>query len=209
MVIKPFINGPFSVNTFLLIDGNDAILIDPGAGIRPLLEEIKSLNLHFLAFFVTHPHVDHVDGVPFIRELFPDTPGYISNTGIGELQHIPLQARMFGVKNPGLISFENGLPSEGTLETGPFSIRFFSTPGHCPGSLSFIVNDNLFPGDALFSGTIGRTDLPGGDMTLLLDSIERKIFTLPEAMPVYPGHGTGTTVGYEKKHNPFFNHKSA
>ena len=203
MVINSFENGPFGVNTFLLTEGRDSILIDPGAGILPLLEKIKEQNLNLLSFLVTHPHIDHLDGVPLIRKIFPDTPGYISKDGASELSNIPYQARMFGVKNPGSLCFENELQAEGTLNIGPFSIRFCSTPGHCPGSLSYIVCGVLFPGDVLFRETVGRTDLQGGDTSLLFNSIKEKFFTLPDSMPVYPGHGPRTTIGHEKQYNPF------
>lgn len=205
MKIKPFTNGPFEMNTYLLTNGSEAILIDPGTGIIPLLGEIKTRDLTLVAVFVTHPHIDHLDGIPHITKIFPDVPRYIAKDAIPHLPGIHNQARMFGVRDPGTIEFTHTLSGDEIVTAGSFSLTCFSTPGHCIGSISFLAEGNLFPGDVLFRESIGRTDLPGGDITALRKSIEKKLFTLPDSTQVYPGHGDPTTIGYEKKHNPFFN----
>ena len=204
MTVKSFANGPFEVNTYLITDGNDALIIDPGAGILPLLGEIKKRELGIRAFLITHPHIDHLDGIPALKNLFPSVPGYIAKDAVPEISKVSLQARMFGVKDPGILHIENTIKSEEILHIGPFSIKPLSTPGHCPGSLSFLIDGSLFPGDVLFRGTVGRTDLPGGSMAILRKSIEKKLFTLPDETPVFPGHGEETTIGDEKRYNPFF-----
>lgn len=204
MTIKPFPNGPFEVNTYLVIEGNDALIIDPGAGILPLLGEIKKQGLSVCAFLITHPHIDHLDGIPFIRNLFPAVQGYIAEDAVSELSKVALQARMFGVKDPGSLHVENTIKAEQIFHLGPFEIKPMITPGHCPGSLSFLIGGNLFPGDVLFKETIGRTDLPGGSIVLLRKSIEKKLFCLSDETSVFPGHGEKTTIGHEKRFNPFF-----
>jgi glyoxylase-like metal-dependent hydrolase (beta-lactamase superfamily II) len=204
MKIKLFTNGSFEMNTYLLTNDSEAILIDPGTGIIPLLGEIKNRSLNLAAVFVTHPHIDHLDGIPHVKNIFPDVPRYISKDAVPLLSHVQNQARMFGVKDPGIIEFSHTISGDQVITTGSFSVTCLSTPGHCVGSISFLIEGNLFPGDVLFKESIGRTDLPGGDITALRKSIEKKLFTLPDATPVYPGHGEATTIGYEKKHNPFF-----
>lgn len=204
MTIKSFANGPFEVNTYLISDGIDALLLDPGSGILPLLGDIRKQELNIRAFLITHPHIDHLDGIPHLRNLFPSVQGYISEDAVPELSKIALQARMFGVRDPGHVHIENTITSEEIIQLGPFEIRPLTTPGHCPGSLSFLIGGNLFPGDVLFRETVGRTDLPGGSISLLRKSIEKKLFTLPDETRVFPGHGEETTIGHEKRFNPFF-----
>lgn len=204
MTIKPFPNGPFEVNTYLVIEGNDALIIDPGAGILPLLGEIKKQGLSVCAFLITHPHIDHLDGIPHLRNLFPSVPGYIAEDALSEISKVSIQAKMFGVKDPGLFHIENTVKGEDIFQIGPFRIKPFATPGHCSGSLSFLIDGKLFSGDALFRETVGRTDLPGGSMSILRKYIEKKLFTLPDETIVFPGHGEETTIGHEKRYNPFF-----
>ena len=196
-------NGFFSVNTSLLIDGNSCLLIDPGSGSLSLLDKISAMHLNCCGILITHPHIDHVDGIPILKLKIPDIKVFIAEDAVPHLADIPYQARLFRLPVPAPIQYDTLLKDEGLIQIGPFSVQYFLTPGHCPGSLSFLIERSIFTGDVLFYESIGRTDLEGGDFTLLNNSIKEKLFTLPDDTTVYPGHGESTTIGWEKKNNPY------
>jgi hydroxyacylglutathione hydrolase len=198
-------NGPFMVNSYLIYAkaGGQAVIIDPGSDINPLIEEVHAKNLLLQGILSTHGHLDHVAGVNRLKSSF-NIPFYMNRNDSGLLQSIPSQSRIFGVENPGIPTVDEFLPDSGMLTVAGFELQLFHTPGHSPGSLSFLVDSLLFSGDALFNFSIGRTDLPGGDYELLIRSIETKLFTLPDSTKVLPGHGPATTIQKEKNFNPFF-----
>jgi glyoxylase-like metal-dependent hydrolase (beta-lactamase superfamily II) len=150
----------------------------------------------------THGHIDHVAGVGPVKKKY-GIPFYINRLDEPMLQSIPLQARMFGIPSPGIPVIDAELPLSGTIEIAGIPLVLLHTPGHSPGSLSLLAGDTLFSGDALFNFSIGRTDLPGGDYEELITSIREMLFTLPEEVRVLPGHGPETSIGREKKFNPF------
>ena len=203
MKIEVYTNGALEVNTYLLIRDKNVVMIDPGSGVLPILGEIKDRGLNLSSVFVTHPHIDHLDGVPLVKKLYPAAKCYISEEATPMLQHIHSQARLFGLKDPGKIQFDGTLEATGTLTDNGLKINYFSTPGHCVGSMTFEVEGNLFSGDLLFKESVGRTDFVGGDMDLLRNSIEKKIFRYPDKTAVFPGHGEPTTIGHEKTNNPY------
>lgn len=204
MRIKPFVLSEFEVNNYLLIEGKNAVLID--AGFKP--EKIESYiiqnQLHLQAILLTHTHLDHIGGLESIRRRF-NAPVYVhkkekqwlSNPQLNGSDAFPYFGQV--VCQPAEIMIEN----DGFLDIGDFHFNLFHTPGHTPGGVSYLINDWLFTGDTLFYRSIGRTDLYGGDQFQLLETIQKKLLSLPEDIAVFPGHGKETTIGEEKKLNPF------
>ena len=204
MKVYRFENGPFMVNTFVALtdDEQRGFILDPGSDIQPLIEELKKRNTSIEAIVATHAHIDHIAGVNLVRKNF-DVPFYLNQNEHSLARSISMQAGMFGVSDPGAITVENDLPESGHIEIAGIKLELFHTPGHSPGSISLLADNVLFSGDALFQMSIGRTDLPGGDYNTLINSIREKLFTLPDDTSVLPGHGPETSIGFEKKSNPF------
>lgn len=200
-------NGPFMVNTYLVYDENamKGFIIDPGSDIGPLLDHCDGNRITVESIIATHTHIDHIAGVGEVQRRY-GIPFYCSEREKDFIQNVSVQARMFGVKDPGIPKIDRFLPDSGSVKLGGYELELFHTPGHSPGSLSFYSRENsiVFSGDALFNMSIGRTDLPGGSYEELIRSIEEKLFTLPDETTVYPGHGPSTTIGSEKRMNPFF-----
>lgn len=202
MEIFTLANGPFMVNTYLVVNGSRAFIIDPGSNIKPLLVKIESEKLDLEAVIATHGHIDHIDGVNTVKKKF-NVPFYVNDMDTELIQTVRMQARMFGVTDPGDISSDRNLPSSGEIEVAGLKLGLMYTPGHSKGSVSIMIEDVIFSGDTLFNFSIGRTDLPGGDYEELITSIKSKILVMPDATRVLSGHGPETTVGREKKMNPF------
>jgi hydroxyacylglutathione hydrolase len=198
-------NGPFMVNSYLIINekARSSFIIDPGSNVEPLLDRVDSESLSLEAIIATHGHIDHVAGVNTVRSKYR-APFYINAMEREMISSIPMQARMFGVSDPGRIEIDNALPEKGDTTIAGITISLLHTPGHSPGSLSFHFNGTVFCGDSLFNFSIGRTDLPGGSYGQLISSIEEMLFTLPDETRVLSGHGPETTIGQEKRMNPFF-----
>jgi len=206
MEIDVCANGPFVVNSYLVSNGKRCFLIDPGLQISPLLDKIEKNNLKLEAILATHGHIDHIDGVASVKKKF-SAPFYVNMGDKDLIDTVSVQARMFGVPDPGNVSVDKELPSSGEIEIAGLKINLLYTPGHSKGSVSlYLESENVvFSGDALFNFSIGRTDLPGGNYEKLISSIRKKLFVLPDKTRVLSGHGPETTIGHEKKLNPFFN----
>lgn len=200
MIIDTFPCGPIQTNAYLIREGTDALLVDPGAPDRRLESALDGLTLHAVVF--THGHYDHIGGgEEFIRRNIPlfcsaEAAPCLTSP---EKNLSPLVSGPFALsKGPNNIVGEGDCIKAGSME---FSVMHI--PGHSRGSIGLYSDGHLFSGDVLFQGSIGRTDLPGGDMDILADSIRTKIYSLPQETKVYPGHGPVTTVGREMKSNPF------
>lgn len=202
MEIFTLANGPFMVNSYLVVNGKKAFIIDPGTGIRPILAKIDSDKLELEAIIATHGHIDHIDGVNTVKKQYK-VPFYVNSQDMKLVQTVQVQARMFGVPDPGQITPDMELPAGGELEIAGLKLSLFHTPGHSQGSVSILIDNILFAGDTLFNFSIGRTDLPGGNYAQLITSIQSKILILPDETRVLSGHGPETTVGMERKMNPF------
>lgn len=202
MDIFTLANGPFMVNSYLVVNGTRAFIIDPGSAIKPLLGKIESEKLALEAIIATHGHIDHIEGVNAVKRKF-NVPFYVNDMDTDLVQTVRMQARMFGVPDPGDISSDRNLPSSGEIEVAGLKLGLSHTPGHSKGSVSIMIDNVLFSGDTLFNYSIGRTDLPGGNYEELITSIKSKILILPDTTRVLSGHGPETTVGREKKMNPF------
>src|SRR5690554_6216161 len=208
MEIKIFEVGPFMENTYLLINGEDALLIDPGFANEMEFNSFKkSLNgsgASLKAIVLTHAHVDHVMGLQRTLKDFP-VKVYLNTDDLFLWENFGGQAQMYGLNQVGFSFTPEDLPSAGKYEVASFQFECLYTPGHAPDHTSIYFKDEgiLISGDAIFRESIGRTDLYKGDFNVLEESIREKIFTLPDSTVIYSGHGPATTVGHEKRHNPF------
>lgn len=194
----------FGTNTYLVWDENSqqAMMIDPAAPDRILLEEIKNLKLDLKYIINTHGHGDHIAGNQLIKDSFP-TPLCIHEADAAKLTDVKLNLSEFW--NADIVSpSADVLYKDGDKFTlGNYEITVIHTPGHTQGGICLLVEGLLFSGDTLFSKGIGRTDLPGGSYEMLVSSIVDKLFKLPDETIVLPGHGPETTIKKEKRENPF------
>lgn len=209
---QPFTFNPFGENTYLIWDtaSKEAAIIDPG--MSDPKEEIQldrfilDNNLKVKATLLTHLHIDHTFGVDYVKEKY-DAPlmAHLDDEFLGQ-QRLE-QARMFHLPmelSP--IVIDKYIDEGEVLTLGEEKIMALHAPGHSPGSLLYYLPSAgiLFTGDVLFQGSIGRTDLPGGNYRQLIGSIHGKIIELPPSTKVYPGHGPTTTIGDELRLNPYF-----
>ncbi len=200
----------FQENTYIAFcsDTKEAVIVDPGvsspAEEAELQNALARIGASPTAVWLTHAHIDHVIGLRWACEHYR-IPFYHSEADVATLRSVPVYAPMYGVHHfalpdePGITIGHGDTVSVGQAR---FEVRF--APGHAPGHLVF-YNQTLgvIAGDCLFAGSIGRTDLPGGDFDVLERSIREQLYTLPDETQVYPGHGPATTIGREKKFNPF------
>jgi hydroxyacylglutathione hydrolase len=204
MDVRMFTVGPVQENCFLLRqDGaKEALIVDPGEEAPKLLGAIEELGVELQAILLTHTHFDHVGAVAPIAKA-AGAPVYCPKLEVPVLQDI-----MSFVPWPGFGPFESWDPEE-TVEGGErlqlagLDIDVIFTPGHSPGHVTYAVEDALFSGDVLFEGSVGRTDLPGGDWSILSRSIESLLERYPDEQRVFPGHMGLTTLGRERATNPF------
>jgi glyoxylase-like metal-dependent hydrolase (beta-lactamase superfamily II) len=196
--------GLFQCNCSILSLDGHAIVIDPGDEFDKILALLDRENLTVDQILLTHAHIDHVGAVAPMKRHFgvtvalhpADQPTY---------DFLPQQAQWTGVREPEPFQIERQLVTNEVLDCLGQPMHVLFTPGHSPGSVSFYLpsEGKVIAGDALFRGSIGRTDLPGGDYEQLIQSIESQLLVLPPDTEVYPGHGGATTIGAEIRNNPF------
>lgn len=208
MEITSYTVGPFAENTYLLSEGGEALIVDPGfledAEYQRAKQEIDNQQLDLIAVVLTHAHVDHVLGLQKVLDDF-EVPVYLSDKDRYLWNNFGSQAAMFGFRSDGFSFDPEVLPVTDKWSLGSFSFDVRYTPGHAPDHVSLYSPQDgvVIAGDALFKEGIGRTDLYKGDFKVLEKSIQQQLYTLPVETVVYPGHGPETTIGHEKKANPF------
>jgi hydroxyacylglutathione hydrolase len=206
--VETFAVGPLGCNCSIVADltAKRAIVVDPGGDYDAIQARLAALDVRVDAIVHTHTHVDHVGATAELQRA----------TGAGASIHegdrflyrlLPVQAVLVGTSLPGYAEMDGTLVDGATLRAGSLELGVLHTPGHTPGSCCFVASDaegtRLFAGDTLFRGSVGRTDLWGGDAVAILRSIRGKLLTLPDDVLVVAGHGPSTTVGHERAHNPF------
>jgi glyoxylase-like metal-dependent hydrolase (beta-lactamase superfamily II) len=204
MIVRGFGGGPFGQNGFVVscVGSGAAILVDPGATVGEMLAAVAALRLTVEAIVLTHAHIDHVEGVPAAREA-TSAPIWLHRADEELYQAAPLQAQWFGVQVGTLPPVDRYLEDGDRIEFGECALEVRFTPGHAPGHVTLVGDGVALVGDCVFNGSIGRTDLPGGDLSTLMRSIRERILTLPDETVLYSGHGPETTVGHERVSNPF------
>jgi len=199
--IQTFIGGIFDTNAYLVLGPGGTILFDAPTGSA---QWVRDLGVKLDLLLITHGHVDHIDDAAKIKQIFGCQVAYHPDS-------LPLITDPNFFKRFGFFFEADPVAPDFLIEETPelilcgLAFRVLLVPGHCPGSLCFYSSTHQFliGGDVLFAGSIGRTDLPGGDYHLLIQGIREKILVLPEATKVLPGHGPITTVGEERQNNPF------
>jgi len=207
LVIRHLVVGPFAENTFLVGDDvtGEAILVDPGGDIDRVLQMREPGGFRVSRIFLTHGHIDHVAGCAEAEERL-SVACQIHRADAEWIDSIARQAEMFGFENAGKKPAVDHFHADGeALAVGKEQARIIHTPGHTQGSccLYFEKSRALFAGDTLFAGSVGRTDLPGGDFGALERSIREKLFPLGDEVRFYPGHGPSAKLGDERLSNPF------
>ncbi len=202
--IRRFSLGPIEANCFIVyLHGNrKAVVIDPGAEGERIEDALADAGLEPVAILLTHAHMDHVGAVATLHERF-GAPIYLHEADRPLYDHAAEQGRMFGLDIPPPPPPDHDLEHGQVVETAGLSFEVRHTPGHSPGGVVFVAPGHAFVGDCVFAGSIGRTDLPGGDTRTLLHSIRSQILTLSPETVLHTGHGPETTVEREARTNPF------
>ncbi len=183
----------------------EALIIDPGDEIDRILEILKRHNLRATQIIATHAHIDHVGGIDKLRRTC-GAPVLLHEDDLFLYQNLSMQAAWLGVEPPGVAEIDQFVREGQTIRCGELAFEVLHTPGHSPGSISLHRKGGegqLFSGDTLFEGSIGRTDLWGGSMDKILRSIKERLLVFDDATRVFPGHGAETTIGHERERNPF------
>ena len=205
--VYPMPLGAYQTNCYILSVGERAIIVDPGDEAQKVIKYLETNGLKPEAILITHGHLDHIGALEEVQKKY-EIPVY---THEEEKEFFTNSKYNFSHNSRKPIEFDelsafNFFAEDGIIEILDQKITVFHVPGHSPGSLAFYFKDAniVLSGDALFKGSIGRTDFPNGSHEQLIKNIATKLFTLPDATVVYPGHGAATTIGDEKRMNPFF-----
>lgn len=206
MILEMITVGPFQENCYIIGDeeSGEGALIDPGDEASRIAIAVEQTSVEIGQIILTHSHIDHIGAVAQLKEEYA-CPVLIHVEAEPMLKQAPTQAMMMGLKFDKVPSVDRYIEDEEIVKVGSLKLKALYTPGHAPGHLSFYVEEEglVISGDALFAGSVGRVDLPGGSMEVLMDSIKERLLTLPDETRVYPGHGPETTIANEKEYNPF------
>jgi glyoxylase-like metal-dependent hydrolase (beta-lactamase superfamily II) len=208
MVIETFPAGPLGCNCSILVDpaSKSAIVIDPGGDFDLIRRKLEAAQARVTAIIHTHTHIDHVGATAEVQR-FTGAPARIHEDDRFLYEMLPIQAAMLGIALPQICDLDGDLADGAAVSAGAIDLGVLHTPGHTPGSVCFLVKSAdgsvLFSGDTLFRRGIGRTDLWGGDPKAIKRSLKGKILALDDATRVVTGHGPGTTIGEERRANPF------
>jgi hydroxyacylglutathione hydrolase len=205
MIIEQLEVGPIMANCYILgcEETGKAAVVDPGDDADRILRLLADRKLTVAAIVNTHGHFDHVGGNQRLKAA-TDAPLMIHAGDAPMLKRLAADASMFGLSAENSPAPDRTVDEGDSVEFGKLSLTVLHTPGHSPGGIALRGDGCVFVGDTLFAGSIGRTDLPGGNYETLIRSVREKLFVLPDDTRVFCGHGPETTVGREKKHNPFF-----
>jgi len=201
--IKQFITGPIETNTYVVSDGEKkCCIVDPSSGCEAVLAYIKDNALDAGAVILTHGHFDHILGIPEVLKEFPTISLWVHPLDVDLIRRADYNGSLMIGQN-----FSYGGPlhdlKEGRRNIGGLECTVLHVPGHTPGGCALVFEDHCLSGDSLFAGSVGRTDFEYGDGDLLLRTIKEKLLTLPDKTVVHPGHMGRTTIGREKRMNPF------
>src|SRR5437588_1016624 len=206
MIHKIFPVGPLQCNCSVIGDEqtHEAMVIDPGDQIDDILEILRQERLTLKQIVITHAHIDHVGGAMKLK-VATGAPILMNQNDYALLKMLDVQAAWIGMRPPGAVQVDEPVAQGQVLKVGEISTNVIHTPGHTEGSicLYFPQEKRLIAGDTLFAGSIGRTDLPGGSMEKIMRSLHTQVLALPDDTEVIPGHGPATTIGEERKTNPF------
>jgi hydroxyacylglutathione hydrolase len=203
VVIKKFVTGPIETNTYLVINEKKACLVvDPSQGCNEVLSFIQEQGLVLESIVLTHGHFDHILGIAELQNAYPNMAIWMHPDEKELITH----AQYNGSHLIGSDYAFNGVThdlTEGNMRIGSFDCMVLHVPGHTPGGCALIFDGQCLSGDSLFAGSIGRTDFAGSDGETLIKNVKEKLLSLPDSTVVYPGHGGRTTIGREKRLNPF------
>jgi hydroxyacylglutathione hydrolase len=206
MILESFPVGPLRCNCTILGDEvtHEAVVVDPGDNIPEILSRLQKHGLTLRQIVITHAHIDHVGGAALLKKA-TGAPVFLNQEDLGLLGAMEVQAGWLGVPTPEVASPDASADDGLTVGLATLPAEVIHTPGHTPGSICLLFPQQhlLLAGDTLFAGSIGRTDLPGGDGRQILRSLRERLMVLPETTRVLPGHGPATTIGEEKQSNPF------
>jgi hydroxyacylglutathione hydrolase len=209
MILETFRVGPLACNCTIVGDesSGEAIVVDGGDGVDEVVARLSRLGLRATLLVHTHAHIDHIADLGRLRDL-TGAKGMLHPADLPLYQTLPMQARWVGLQRaPAVVPLDGELRDGDLLSAGSVSMRVLHTPGHTPGSVCFEAHagneTTLLTGDTLFAGSIGRWDLGGTSMEDIVASIRDKILPFPDVTPVVPGHGPFTTVGIERRSNPY------
>lgn len=207
MKIMYMVLGPFMTNTYILYNEEtmEGLVVDPSFSPEQYIKAIEEKKIHLTSIFLTHAHVDHMAGMNELRKAFPEARMYMDKRDRPFLRD-PEKNLSYMFPTPTLVDDADVWVKDGDeIETSGYTFQVIDTSGHTPGGISFYMKKEgiVFTGDSLFQGSIGRTDFPGGSMKELTGSIRKNLFALPDSTVVLSGHGEQTTIGQEKRTNPF------
>lgn len=206
MILESFAVGPLQCNCTILGDdeAGEAIVIDPGDEVSRIARRLSEWGLKLMQILITHGHIDHVGGALKLRRL-TGAPILLNENDLPQLDMMTDQAAWLGIDAPETAPPDESLADGLMVGLSSIPAQVIHTPGHTQGSvcLHFAPLNLLVAGDTLFAGSIGRTDLPGGDSGQIIESIHSRLLNLPDSTKVLPGHGPATTIGAERRSNPF------
>lgn len=202
MIIKRFIAGRLENNIYLVADekSSEAVLIDATQDLPEIQKAVKDLGVKVKYILLTHGHFDHILGLNSLKKSL-NAPAVICKDDLVISDNINEFTRLFGLPDSVPPKYDMYIKDGDEILLGSYKIKVIHTPGHTEGGVCYLVDGKLFSGDTLFRGSVGRTDLFGGNFDKLSDSIKNKLFKLDDKTEIFPGHGDMTTIGFEKKYN--------